>query len=237
MNTCRAASWLCVAQRIRMLLTVEVPSGTTWSNSRRVVDPQKPPTRPATGSTRHRVSRRLASPRQGCAAGWRRGAPARAGASSRSLSSCRSPRGGGRGRPPAPPRCRPRRRSAVSGLTSSGLASGRGASGGGHGALAGTSPRSSSRRTAAPGGAWSVGASSRVTALAGAAGCRTVTTSRCGAASAGRSSAATALAARFDAWKKRATTSPRFSGVMTFASSTTLVMQSLPCRRGSMTSG
>ena len=51
-----------------------------------------------------------------------------------------------------------------------------------------------------------------------ATGRATVTTSRCGAASDGRSSAATALASRFEAWKKRATTSPRFSGVMTFAS-------------------
>ena len=60
------------------------------------------------------------------------------------------------------------------------------------------------------------------------AGCSTVTTSRCGAASAGRSSAEIAFASSLEAWKKRATTSPRFSGVMTFASSTTLVKQSRP---------
>jgi hypothetical protein len=46
-----------------------------------------------------------------------------------------------------------------------------------------------------------------------------------------------AFASCLEAWKKRATTSPRFSGVRTFASSTTLVRQSWPDRSGSTTSG
>jgi hypothetical protein len=50
-----------------------------------------------------------------------------------------------------------------------------------------------------------------------------VTTSRRGTTSAGLSSAATAIASRRDLWKKRGRTSARFSGVMTFASSTILV--------------
>src|SRR6266508_573277 len=66
-------------------------------------------------------------------------------------------------------------------------------------------------------------------ASAGAAVGRTaVTTARCGAASAGRSAAATAFAPDLERWKNRGRTSSRFSGVRTFASSTTLVMQSRP---------
>ncbi len=73
---------------------------------------------------------------------------------------------------------------------------------------------------------------------AGAAAARTtVTTVPCGAASWGCNSAVTAFASRFDMWKKRGSTSRRFSGVMTFASSTTLVRHRRPSRRGSMTSG
>jgi hypothetical protein len=64
-----------------------------------------------------------------------------------------------------------------------------------------------------------------------------VTTSRCGAASAGRSSAETAFASVLESWKNRGSTSPLFSGVMTFASSTTLVRHKRPSRRGSMISG
>ena len=74
--------------------------------------------------------------------------------------------------------------------------------------------------------------------MAAATGARTaVMTSRCGAASSGRNAAETAFAPDFDRWKNRGRTSSRFSGVRTFASSTTLVKQSLPSRSGSMISG
>jgi hypothetical protein len=74
--------------------------------------------------------------------------------------------------------------------------------------------------------------------IAGAAGAETVvTTSRRGTDSAGRISAATAFASCLDAWKKRGSTSARFSDVMTLANSTTLVMHSLPSLSGSTTSG
>ena len=49
-----------------------------------------------------------------------------------------------------------------------------------------------------------------------------VTTSRRGAASTGFISATTSIASRFERWKNRGSTSSRFSGVITFASSTTL---------------
>ena len=64
-----------------------------------------------------------------------------------------------------------------------------------------------------------------------------VTTSRLGTTAAGRIAAATAFACRFDMWKNRGRASFRFSGVITRASSTMLVMQSLPSRSGSTTSG
>ena len=64
-----------------------------------------------------------------------------------------------------------------------------------------------------------------------------VTTWRCGAASSGWSAAETAFASRFDSRKNLGSTSSRFSGVSTFDSSTTLVTQSRPSRRGSTTSG
>ena len=64
-----------------------------------------------------------------------------------------------------------------------------------------------------------------------------VTTSRCGAASAGRISAATAMASRRDRWKNRGSTSVRFWGVITLANSKTVEMQSLPSRSGTSTSG
>jgi hypothetical protein len=64
-----------------------------------------------------------------------------------------------------------------------------------------------------------------------------VTTSRLGIAAAGRMAAATAFACRFDMWKNWGMVSVRFSGVITRASSTMLVMQSLPSRSGSTTSG
>ena len=64
-----------------------------------------------------------------------------------------------------------------------------------------------------------------------------MTTSRLGITAAGRIAAATAFAWRFDMWKKRGRVSSRFSGVITRANSTMLVMQSLPSRRGSTTSG
>ena len=57
-NACLAASWLCVAQSTRRLLTVVGPPrarGTTWSSSRRVVDPQTPPD--ASCHWQHRPSR------------------------------------------------------------------------------------------------------------------------------------------------------------------------------------
>ncbi len=77
----------------------------------------------------------------------------------------------------------------------------------------------------------------RTGAVAAAVGRTAVTTARCGAASAGRSAAETAFAPDLDRWKNRGRTSSRFSGVRTFASSTTLVMQSRPSRRGSTISG
>jgi hypothetical protein len=64
-----------------------------------------------------------------------------------------------------------------------------------------------------------------------------VTTARIGRESTGDSSAEMAFASWREEWKKRGRTSARFSGVMTLASSTTLVMQSLPSWRGATTSG
>jgi hypothetical protein len=64
-----------------------------------------------------------------------------------------------------------------------------------------------------------------------------ITTSRLGITAAGRMSMATTFASRFDRWKNLGITSARFSGVITRASSTTLVMQSRPSRSGSTTSG
>jgi hypothetical protein len=64
-----------------------------------------------------------------------------------------------------------------------------------------------------------------------------VTTSRLGTTAAGRMAAATALACRFDMWKNWGRASSLFSGVITRASSTMLVRQSLPSRSGSTTSG
>ncbi len=77
-------------------------------------------------------------------------------------------------------------------------------------------------------------------AMAGRAdsfGVTVVTTVRFGGASAGRSAAETSFASRFDVWKKRGMTSPRFSGVMTFASSTRLVRWRRPSRSSSTISG
>ena len=68
-------------------------------------------------------------------------------------------------------------------------------------------------------------------------GLTSVTTSRLGTTAPGRIAAATAFACRFDMWKNRGSTSPWFPGVITRASSTMLVMQSLPSRSGSTTSG
>ena len=65
----------------------------------------------------------------------------------------------------------------------------------------------------------------------------TVTTSLLGITAAGRIAAATAFACRFDMWKNWGRVTARFSGVITRASSTMLVMQSLPSRSGSTTSG
>jgi hypothetical protein len=64
-----------------------------------------------------------------------------------------------------------------------------------------------------------------------------VTTARTEGAAAGTSSATTAFASCFEQWKKRGIIVARFSEVSTFASSTTLVMQSRPSRSGSTTSG
>jgi hypothetical protein len=61
------------------------------------------------------------------------------------------------------------------------------------------------------GGALAVFSSARVTGSL-------VTTSRFGGAASGRSCAVTSMASRFDRWKKRGSTSSRFSGVRTFAS-------------------
>ncbi len=62
-------------------------------------------------------------------------------------------------------------------------------------------------------------------------------TSRRGGASRGRSSAATSCASRLERPKNLGRTSARFSGVRTFETSTTVVRQSLPSRRGSTISG
>ena len=73
---------------------------------------------------------------------------------------------------------------------------------------------------------------------AGATGIVTaVTTSRTGARSTGFSSATTSRASSFDRWKKRGSISSRFSGVSTFASSGTLVMQIRPSSSGATISG
>ncbi len=64
-----------------------------------------------------------------------------------------------------------------------------------------------------------------------------VTTVLTGTTSAGSNSATTCFASWRDLSKNLGRTSPRFSSVMTLASSTTLDMQSLPSRRGSTTSG
>jgi hypothetical protein len=64
-----------------------------------------------------------------------------------------------------------------------------------------------------------------------------VTSVRSGGAGAGRSSATTSFASRFEVPKNRGTTSARLSGVMTFESSTTLERFSRPSRRGSARSG
>ena len=64
-----------------------------------------------------------------------------------------------------------------------------------------------------------------------------VTTVLRGTTSAGRISAATCFAPWRDLSKNLGRTSARFSSVITFASSTTLDMQSLPSRRGSITTG
>jgi hypothetical protein len=56
-NTCRAASPLWVAHSRRILLSVDVPpraTGTMWSSSRRVFDPQTPPE--ASGHVKYNVS-------------------------------------------------------------------------------------------------------------------------------------------------------------------------------------
>ena len=64
-----------------------------------------------------------------------------------------------------------------------------------------------------------------------------VTIVRTGTTSAGSNSATTCFASWRDLSKNLGRTSPRFSSVMTLASSTTLDMQSRPSRRGSTTSG
>jgi hypothetical protein len=83
----------------------------------------------------------------------------------------------------------------------------------------------------------SAGAEARDSAGAATSARTEVTTARCGAASAGQSSAATSFASRFESWKKRGRTSARFSAVRTFESSTMLVKHSRPSRSGSTTSG
>jgi hypothetical protein len=65
----------------------------------------------------------------------------------------------------------------------------------------------------------------------------TVTTSRSAGVSIGISSAVTSFASRFESVKKRGRTSPRFSNVITFASSATLVRHRRPSRIGTSTSG
>jgi hypothetical protein len=91
------------------------------------------------------------------------------------------------------------------------------------------------------GGASGSGVLGGVSSGRNSAGCTSgttlVTTSRLGTTAAGRIAAATAFACRFDMWKNRGSTSPWFPGVITRASSTMLVMQSLPSRSGSTTSG
>jgi hypothetical protein len=64
-----------------------------------------------------------------------------------------------------------------------------------------------------------------------------VTTVRTGTTSAGRIVATTSFASSRDRWKNRGRISDRFSSVITLASSMTVVMQSLPSRTGSTTSG
>ena len=64
-----------------------------------------------------------------------------------------------------------------------------------------------------------------------------MTTSRLGTTAAGQISTATAFASCFDRWKNLGRTSALFSGVMTLASSTTVVMHNLPSRKGATTSG
>ncbi|HET8734345.1 MAG TPA: hypothetical protein VFM45_11315 [Anaeromyxobacteraceae bacterium] len=64
-----------------------------------------------------------------------------------------------------------------------------------------------------------------------------VTTVLVGACSTGWISATTCFASWRDRWKNLGSTSPRFSSVITLASSMTLVMQSRPSRSGSSTSG
>jgi hypothetical protein len=130
-----------------------------------------------------------------------------------------------------------RRRSAVSGCAAlRGTSTGAGRAGGsivelcssrsevgtGEGDTAGASGRST--------GGWS---SARRAVGAGIA----VTTVRCGAASIGASSAETACASRREQRRNLGRTSSRFSGVNTFANSMMLVMQSVPTRSGSTTSG
>jgi len=62
-------------------------------------------------------------------------------------------------------------------------------------------------------------------------------TSRMGTTSAGRSEAATASASRRESLKNRGSTSARFSGVSTLASSFTVERQSSPARSAASTSG
>jgi hypothetical protein len=64
-----------------------------------------------------------------------------------------------------------------------------------------------------------------------------VTTVRSAGAATGKSAAVTSFASLLERWKNRGRTSARFSGVSTFASSTMLVMHSLPSRSASRTSG
>ena len=64
-----------------------------------------------------------------------------------------------------------------------------------------------------------------------------MTTSRLGTTAAGQISTATAFVSCFDRWKNLGRTSSLFSGVMTLASSTTVVMHNLPSRKGPITSG
>jgi hypothetical protein len=64
-----------------------------------------------------------------------------------------------------------------------------------------------------------------------------VTKSRRGTTGRGASSAEISFASCFEQWKNRGRTTARFSGVMTRASSTMLLMQRLPCRSASSTSG